>query len=50
MKEFEDKLEEVDKKQYKKKDLSDVLKRIESNVALKAKKAHYLDNEFIDNQ
>ena len=51
MKELEDKLEEVDEKQYsEKKDLSDVLKRIENNVAFKAKKAHELDQEFMDNQ
>ena len=51
MQELEDKMEEVDEKQYnEKKDLFDVLRRIESNVANKARQAHELDQDFIDNQ
>ena len=51
MKELEDKLEEVDEKQYsEKKDPSDILKRIENNIVFKARKAHELDQEFVDNQ
>ena len=51
MQELEGKLKEVEEKQYnKKKDLRDVLKRIENNVANKVKQAHELDQDFIDNQ
>ena len=50
-KELEDKAEVVDKRMFKeKKDLSDVLKRIRDNTAVKAREAHRLDQEFVDEQ
>ena len=51
MQELEDKMEEVDEKQYnKKKDLCDVFRRIESNNANKVRQAYELDWDFVDNQ
>ena len=48
---LEDKLEVVDKKKVKeKKDLSDILQRIRESSAVKAKEAHRLDQEFVEDQ
>ena len=48
---LEDTPEVVDEKKVKeKKDLSDVLQRIRETTAVKAREAHRLDQEFIDDQ
>ena len=50
-KELEDKPEVVDKRKVKeKKDLSDILQRIRTNTAVKAREAHRLDEEFVDDK